>query len=75
MFRIFLSHSSIDELEAVALKEWLAQNGWDDVFVDLDLQRGLFVGKRWQEMLISIYTLYIPSSYRTATSEMAMSLE
>lgn len=27
MSRIFLSHSSIDELEAVALKEWLAANG------------------------------------------------
>ena len=44
MSRIFLSHSSIDEVEAVALKVWLARNGWDDVFLDLDPQRGLGVG-------------------------------
>jgi len=38
MSRIFLSHSSIDEIEAVALKHWLADNGWDDkdVFFILD---------------------------------------
>jgi hypothetical protein len=51
MSRIFLSHSSIDELEAVALKTWLAANGWDDVFLDLDPQRGLAAGERWQEAL------------------------
>ncbi|MEQ6342078.1 MAG: toll/interleukin-1 receptor domain-containing protein [Gammaproteobacteria bacterium] len=51
MSRIFLSHSSIDELEAVALKEWLAANGWDDVFLDIDPQRGLAAGERWQETL------------------------
>ena len=34
MSRIFLSHSSIDELETVALKTWLAANGWDDVFLE-----------------------------------------
>ena len=51
MSRIFLSHSSVDELEAVALKEWLAHSGWDDVFLDLDPQRGLLAGERWQEAL------------------------
>jgi WD40 repeat protein len=49
--RIFLSHSSVDELEAVALKEWLANNGWKDVFLDLDPERGLLAGERWQEAL------------------------
>ncbi|MDD1623108.1 MAG: TIR domain-containing protein [Methylococcaceae bacterium] len=51
MSRIFLSHSSIDELEAVALKVWLAKKGWDDVFLDLDPKRGLIPGKRWREEL------------------------
>ena len=51
MSRIFLSHSCIDELEAVALQDWLAQNGWDDVFLDLDPERGLAAGERWQEAL------------------------
>ena len=51
MSRIFLSHSSIDEREAVALKQWLTDNGWDDVFLDIDPQRGLSAGERWQEAL------------------------
>ena len=51
MSRIFLSHSSVDEREAVALKQWLADNGWDDVFLDIDPQRGLRAGERWQEAL------------------------
>jgi hypothetical protein len=51
MSLIFLSHSSADELEAVALKQWLLDNGWDDVFLDLDPERGLRAGERWQEAL------------------------
>ncbi|MDD1638012.1 MAG: toll/interleukin-1 receptor domain-containing protein [Methylococcaceae bacterium] len=53
MSRIFLSHSSFDEIEAVALKHWLADNGWgdEDVFLDVDPERGLAVGERWQEAL------------------------
>ena len=53
MSSIFLSHSSFDEIEAVALKHWLADNGWgdEDVFLDVDPERGLAVGERWQEAL------------------------
>jgi hypothetical protein len=51
MSRIFLSHSSANEIEAVALKQWLADNGWDDVFLDVDPERGLVAGERWQEAL------------------------
>ncbi len=51
MSRIFLSHSSADEREAIALKQWLTDNGWDDVFLDLDPERGLAAGERWQEAL------------------------
>jgi hypothetical protein len=53
MAHIFLSHSSVDELEAVALKQWLADNGWgdEDVFLDVDPERGLVAGERWQEAL------------------------
>jgi len=53
MSRIFLSHSSFDENEAAALKHWLADNGWgdDDVFLDVDPDRGLVAGERWQEAL------------------------
>ena len=41
MSRIFLSHSSRDDFEAIALGDWLAAEGWDDVFLDLDPRRGL----------------------------------
>ena len=51
MPRIFLSHAGADEREAVALQHWLAENGWDDVFLDVDPERGLVAGERWQEAL------------------------
>jgi hypothetical protein len=46
MSYIFLSHSSAYELEAVARKQWLLDNDWDDVFLDLDSQRCLRAGER-----------------------------
>jgi formylglycine-generating enzyme required for sulfatase activity len=50
--RIFLSHSSSNNAEAVALRDWLASNGWkDDVFLDLDPQRGIAAGERWDRAL------------------------
>jgi formylglycine-generating enzyme required for sulfatase activity len=50
--RIFLSHSSTDNAEAVALGDWLADNGWkDEVFLDLDPQRGIAAGERWERKL------------------------
>ena len=50
MSLIFLSYSSADELEAVALKHGLLDNGLDDVFWT-DPERGLKAGERWQEAL------------------------
>src|SRR3984885_842240 len=50
--RIFLSHSSSNNAEAVALRDWLASNGWkDDIFLDLDPQRGITAGERWDRAL------------------------
>ena len=51
MSRIFISHSSYNNAAACALRDWLAANGWDDVFLDLDPRRGLIAGQRWQESL------------------------
>jgi WD40 repeat protein len=48
---IFLSHSSQDNFEAVALRDWLASEGWDDVFLDLDPERGIAAGERWERAL------------------------
>jgi TIR domain len=51
MARIFLSHSSGNNAEAIALRDWLVSHGWDDLFLDLDPERGLKAGERWQEAL------------------------
>ena len=41
MSRIFLSHSSADNAEAIAFRDWLRTQGWGDVFLDLDPRAGL----------------------------------
>ena len=51
MSRIFLSHSSKDNFEAIAVRDWLATEGWDDVFIDLDPERGIAAGERWERAL------------------------
>jgi hypothetical protein len=49
--RLFLSHSSANNAEAVALRDWLKSEGWDDVFIDLDPLRGIAAGERWERAL------------------------
>lgn len=51
MSRIFLSHSSSDNFAAIALRDWLRAAGWDDVFLDLDPERGIVAGERWERKL------------------------
>ena len=52
MSRIFLSHSSSNNAEAVALRDWLSDNGWkDEIFLDLDPHRGIAAGERWERTL------------------------
>jgi hypothetical protein len=49
--RIFLSHSSANNAEAVALRDWLEQQGWkDEIFLDLDPKRGIVAGARWDDV-------------------------
>ncbi len=49
--RIFISHSSRQNAEALALADWLTSQGWDDYFLDVTPHRGLAPGERWQEAL------------------------
>jgi TIR domain len=51
MSRIFLSHSSKNNDSAVALRDWLLAQGWDDVFLDTDPLRGIAAGERWERSL------------------------
>jgi formylglycine-generating enzyme required for sulfatase activity len=49
--RIFLSHSSANDVEAVAIRDWLSREGWQDVFLDIDPDRGIAAGERWERAL------------------------
>jgi WD40 repeat protein len=51
MSRIFVSHSSADNAAALALARWLEELGWNDYFLDISIDRGLFPGERWQQAL------------------------
>jgi TIR domain len=51
MSRLFISHSSANNAEAVAIRDWLAREGWDEVFLDLDPARGIAAGERWERAL------------------------
>ncbi|MGE0856251.1 MAG: SUMF1/EgtB/PvdO family nonheme iron enzyme [Hyphomicrobiaceae bacterium] len=51
MPRLFISHSSKDNIAALAFQRWLVTKGWgeDDVFIDLhDMQ----AGEKWRETLV-----------------------
>ncbi|UKA56304.1 toll/interleukin-1 receptor domain-containing protein [Arthrobacter sp. FW305-BF8] len=54
MSRIFLSHSSRDTAQAIALKRWLVEQDaglTDEIFLDLDPVTGIQPGERWKEAL------------------------
>jgi uncharacterized caspase-like protein len=49
--RIFISHSSVNNAEAIALRDWMVAEGWSDLFLDLDPDRGIAAGERWERAL------------------------
>ena len=51
MPRLFISHSSKDNIHALAVQRWLVENGWsaEDVFIDLHDMRA---GEKWRETLV-----------------------
>lgn len=51
MSHILLSHSSKDNFWAIALADWLRSEGWDDLFLDLDPERGIVADERWERAL------------------------
>ena len=54
MSRLFISHSSRNDDWAIALRDWLVREGWsgeNDVFLDLDPERGIAAGERWARAL------------------------
>ena len=54
MSRVFLSHSSRDSRQAIAVKKWLTDHEpslADEIFLDLDPHTGIQPGQRWKEAL------------------------
>ncbi|MBF0148333.1 MAG: TIR domain-containing protein [Magnetococcales bacterium] len=51
MSRIFISYSRQDRKEALGLRAWLREEGWDDVFLDDDPETGILPGQRWKDAL------------------------
>ncbi|WP_300998373.1 TIR domain-containing protein [Hyphomonas sp.] len=48
---MFISHSSKNNAEAVAVRDWLRAEGYAEAFLDLDPEQGLAPGQRWEEEL------------------------
>jgi hypothetical protein len=51
LLQLFISHSERDASEARKICEWLAANGWDEVFVDFDADVSAAPGARWEDAL------------------------
>jgi WD40 repeat protein len=49
--RVFISHSSANSAEALALGQWLESQGWSDYFLDVSADRGIVPGERWMAAL------------------------
>ena len=41
----------MNNADAVGLRDWLKREGWDDVFLDVDPDRGIAAGQRWERAL------------------------
>jgi len=51
MSRLFISHAGENIAEAVAVRDWLVSEGWDDIFLDTDPARGIRAGENWKQRL------------------------
>src|ERR1700751_6044509 len=51
MSQLFISHSSRDNFAAQAMVVWLRSEGFAEIFVDLDPERGIAAGERWERAL------------------------
>lgn len=55
--RLFLSHAGEDNAQALALCDWLRAEGWEDVFLDIQRERGIAPGEKWELSLRQAATL------------------
>ena len=55
MARLFISHSSANNAAALALCKWLSEQGFEDVFLDIDPDRGLVAGAIYGIALLVVH--------------------
>src|SRR5690348_7104382 len=53
MSALFISHSSLDNEFALALADELRKRGFESLFLDVDPERGIEVGRKWEAALYS----------------------
>ncbi len=51
MAAIFISHSSLDNAQAIEMKEWLGTLGYSPIFLDTDRDVVLRGGVKWEREL------------------------
>jgi TIR domain len=51
MSQLFISHSIKNNPAAIAMRDWLADQGFGDIFLDLDPAHGISPGERWERAL------------------------
>ena len=51
MARIFISHSSLDDVAAAQIKTWLDSQGFENAFLDKDKTTGIPPGADWEKTL------------------------
>jgi hypothetical protein len=49
--RIYISHTRETNAEAKALQEWLAAQGWNNIFIAHDPEAGIRAGDDWQDAI------------------------
>ena len=53
MSKIFISYAGHDKQVALSMRDWLLNHGFNEVFLDLDPEKGIKAGDRWQEKLLA----------------------
>ena len=53
MSQIFISHSSLDNAVATEVAGWLRAEGHEEIFLDIDPDKGIPAGVDWEQELYS----------------------
>jgi len=51
MALVFISHSSKDKEKSTQIKKYISQKGFESIFLDHDVEKGIRTGEEWEERL------------------------